>query len=73
MNELRPLCCYSIIADNIGAMETFGDSGGVWRQDDVLVMRKDARLPARCVKIKSTNPDQSATEFHLASATGWYY
>ena len=71
MNELNPYAPPPIIADNIAPLGTFGDSGGVWRQDDVLVMRKDARLPARCVK--SNEPTQTYLPRNFTWHPQWVY
>ncbi|HTN74874.1 MAG TPA: hypothetical protein VL096_06490 [Pirellulaceae bacterium] len=66
MAELNPYAPPPIIAEAVPLMAQMVPGDGLWRQDKLLVMRKDALLPDRCVK--SNQPTKRRLKRNLV----WY-
>ena len=69
--SLCPVCCEAIEADAKACPHCRKNFVGVWRKGKTLVMRREAKLPDRC--IKSNLPAETHLSRTLTWHPGWVY
>jgi hypothetical protein len=72
MDDFNPYAAPPILAEQILPNGMFADENeGLWRQGDLLVIRKGARLPPRC--LKSNEPARRYLRRNLTWVPAWVY